>query len=56
MGDNHRYSELRDKIVKGTQLAFKRLVEKAKREDDELVFGQNGKVVYIKARSIISKD
>ena len=52
MGNNHPYSELREKIVAGTKLAFKRLVEKAKAEDDYLVFSENGKIIKVKARSI----
>jgi hypothetical protein len=34
------------------RLAFKRLVEKAKLEDDYLVFSENGKVIKVKARSL----
>jgi len=42
------------KILAGVQLAFHRLVEKAKQTDDYLVFSRNGKVVKVKARSIVS--
>lgn len=52
MGNNHPYSELRDKLIAGTKLAFDRLVEKAKKEDDYLVFSENGKVIKVKARSL----
>ena len=52
MDKNHPYSELRDKLIAGTKLAFERLVEKAKKEDDYLVFSENGKVIKVKARSL----
>lgn len=52
MEHNHPYSELRDKIIFGTKLAFQRLVEKAKLTDDYLVFSENGKVIKVKARSL----
>ncbi len=56
MGNNHPYSELRDKIIAGTKLAFKRLVEKAKLNDDCLVFSENGKVVKVKARTLNTQE
>jgi len=52
MGNNHQYSELREKLIAGTKLAFQRLVEKAKVTDDYLVFSEKGKVVLVKARTI----
>ena len=52
MGNNHPYAELRDKLIAGTKLAFQRLVEKAKANDDYLVFSENGKVIKVKARSL----
>jgi hypothetical protein len=52
MGNNHQYSELREKLIAGTKLAFQRLVEKAKVSDDYLVFSENGKIIKVKARSI----
>jgi hypothetical protein len=44
--------QLLDKITKGVQLAVKRLLDRTKKEDGELVFSKNGKIVYIKARDI----
>jgi hypothetical protein len=52
MENNHQYAELREKIIAGVNLAFQRLVEKAKITDDYLVFSEKGKVVHVKARSI----
>lgn len=52
MENNHPYSELRDKLIAGTKLAFQRLVEKAKLTDDYLVFSENGKIIKVQARSL----
>lgn len=52
MRNNHPYTELREKLIAGTKLAFERLVEQAKLTDDYLVFSENGKVIKVKARSI----
>ncbi|MCC6371880.1 MAG: hypothetical protein IT236_12800 [Bacteroidia bacterium] len=56
MGNDHPYSELRDKLIAGTKLAFERLVEKAKLTDDYLVFSENGKIVKVKARTINTSE
>lgn len=40
------------KVMKGFRLAHKRLVEKAKRDDDTLVIERNGKPAYVKARDL----
>ena len=44
--------QMQDKIKAGILLARKRLVEKAKKNDDELVIWQDGKVVRIKAKDL----
>lgn len=41
-----------EKINEGVKLAIKRLVEKTKKEDGELVISRNGKVVRVKAREL----
>jgi len=43
---------LGDRIHKGVQLAFKRLVEETKRENGYLWFSQNGKIVKVKAEDL----
>lgn len=45
MNNDHPYRELREKLIAGTKLAFKRLVEKAKIDDDYLVFSENEKLL-----------
>lgn len=44
--------ELERKILEGIALAYQKLVEQKKREDGELVFSQNGKIVVVKARDL----
>lgn len=44
--------QLQEKINAGILLARKRLVEKAKKEDGELVVVRDGKVVRIKAKDL----
>ncbi|MEI8203258.1 MAG: hypothetical protein WCH34_09620 [Bacteroidota bacterium] len=43
----------REKILKGLELAFQRLVEKKSKEDGELVFEIDGKIVRIKAKDLL---
>lgn len=44
--------QLQEKINAGILLARKRLIEKAKKEDGELVILRDGKVVRVKAKEI----
>jgi hypothetical protein len=41
-----------DKITEGVKLAIKRLIERTKKEDGELVISRDGKVVTVKARDL----
>ncbi|WP_203558371.1 hypothetical protein [Bacteroides sp. 224] len=50
--DNKERTELVEKIRRGVALAYRRLIEQKKREDGELIFSQNGKIVRVKARDI----
>lgn len=44
--------QLVDKITEGVKLAIKRLIDRTKKEDGELVISRNGKVIRIKARDL----
>ena len=44
--------ELKEKIIKGLTLTYERLVEQKKKEDGELVFSENGKIITVKARDL----
>ena len=40
------------KITEGVQLAIKRLIERTRKEDGELVISRDGKIVRVKARDL----
>jgi hypothetical protein len=44
--------ELRKKFEVGMTLARKRLVERLKKENGELVISRNGKIVHVKAKDL----
>ena len=44
--------DISEKVMEGFRLAHKRLVEKAKRDDDTLVIERNGKPIHVKARDL----
>lgn len=44
--------ELEEKILEGVVLAYEKLVEQKKKEDGELVFSREGKIVVVKARDL----
>ena len=46
--------DLRNNIMKGIELAFSRLVQAKQKEDGELVFSRNGKIVKIKAKDLVN--
>jgi hypothetical protein len=43
---------LREKILKGLDMAFEKLVKERRENDDYLIFSENGKIVKVKARKI----
>jgi hypothetical protein len=46
-------STLHDKIKKGLELSFSRLVAARAKEDGELIFAENGEIVRIKAKNLV---
>ena len=44
--------ELGGKIMKGFQLAIKRLIEKTKKEDGHLVISRNGRIEKVPAKDL----
>lgn len=49
----NKENNISEKVMDGFRLAHKRLVEKAKRDDDELVIAdKNGKPMRVKARDL----
>ena len=45
-------TEIKNKVLQGTQLAINNLIERKRKEDGYLVVSQNGKVVKLRARDI----
>jgi hypothetical protein len=43
---------LHNKILKGARLAVEKLIKEAQKNDEYLVFSENGKIVKIKARKL----
>ena len=50
-----KVKELRNKIIKGIDLAYDRLLTAKQKDDSELVFTRNGKIVKEKARDLIKE-
>jgi hypothetical protein len=48
--DNNK--QIREKIISGIDLAYKRLLAAKQKEDGELVISRNGKIVKVKAREL----
>lgn len=52
---NEELKNLNEKIYKGLEISFQKLLDKLSLQDDELVVSQNGKIVRIKARNFEKK-
>lgn len=48
-------AELRDKILKGLDLAVRRLIRAKQKEDGELIVSKDGQVVRIKANELAKR-
>lgn len=46
---------MQGKIMKGVELAYERLLIEKQKDDSELVFSHNGKIVAVKARDLVIK-
>ncbi|MDL2213160.1 hypothetical protein LJC29_04250 [Bacteroides sp. OttesenSCG-928-N06] len=50
--DKKEQEKLGDKIQRGIDIAYRRLIEQKQREDSELIYSIKGKIVRIRARDI----
>jgi len=48
--------QLLDKITEGVKLSILRLIERTQKEDGELVFSKDGKIVRVKARDLKTEN
>jgi hypothetical protein len=44
---------LREKILKGIKISFEKLVRETAKNDEELIFEENGEIVRVKAKDIL---
>jgi len=49
---NENIKDLKDKILRGVELAFERLIVSKEKEDADLVFSSDGKIIKVKARDL----
>lgn len=50
------YKEIRDKIFKGLDLTYKRLLIEKQKNNEDLVISRNGKIIRVKARDLAQKS
>ena len=50
-----KVKELRNKIIKGIDLAYARLLTAKQKDDSDLVFTRNGKIVKVKAKDLLNE-
>jgi hypothetical protein len=53
--DDKYFDDIKNKIVKGMEIAFERLVIKKAKNDEELVFSKDGKIYFVKAKDLLKK-
>ncbi|MBW8331269.1 MAG: hypothetical protein K0M40_04540 [Prolixibacteraceae bacterium] len=53
--NTEKVKELREKIIKGLDLTYERLIAAHLKDDSDLVVSRNGKIVRIKAKDLIRK-
>ncbi len=52
MESNNKFKEERDKIVKGLEEAYRRLVEYKKQKDSPMIVSRNGEILEINPNEI----
>ncbi len=50
--NNDKIIELREKILKGIELAFEKLVKTKQKNDGKLVYSKDGKIYFVKANEM----
>ena len=56
MENKHNISELTQKISAGLKLSFDKLVRDKAKEDGELIFCEDGKIIHVKAKELLNKQ
>ena len=55
MESDKTFDSLREKILKGLQISFEKLVREKSKDDEELVFSENGQIIRVKAKDILKE-
>lgn len=53
---NREELALRNKLLIGLNLSYSRLIEKKQKEDGNLIFSKNGKIIKVKARNLATAE
>ena len=50
--NNENIKDLREKILKGLELAYKKLIKTKSKNNEELVYSKDGNIIFVKAREL----
>ena len=50
--NNKKIIELREKILKGIELAVEKLIRSKQKNNEEMVFSKDEKIIFIKAKDL----
>lgn len=56
MSNKHNISELTQKISEGLNRSFEKLVRDKAKEDGELIFCEDGKIIHVKAKELLKQQ
>jgi len=52
--NNEKIKELREKILNGIELAYEKLLKEKQKENGELAFYENDKIIIVKVNDLVS--
>jgi hypothetical protein len=55
MESDKTFDSLREKILKGLEISFDKLVKEKAKNDEDLIFEENGQIIRIKAKDILKE-
>jgi hypothetical protein len=53
MEPDKTFDSLREKILKGIEISFEKLVKEKAKNDEELIFDEDGQIIRVKAKDIL---
>lgn len=51
--NNKKIKDLREKILKGIELAYLKMIITKSKNNEELVYSKNGNIIFVKASELI---